>query len=145
MSWRCLSSCDGKLRVGGLRDPLAVDPTALLGEMGIDRTHIVAHWVPYQGLDPEIVLKRLVASLDPPPSVTLAIAGNRIVAQGSALFAWLERARIAARALPAGAPALGVSRVQNVNDGVMGRLREAIPRAPFASKPTSLFRHRGRT
>jgi hypothetical protein len=37
-------------------------------------------------------MKRLQASLDPPTSVTLAVEGDHIVAQGSAPSAWIERA-----------------------------------------------------
>ncbi len=65
---------DGKFVVSGLRDPLAVDPLALLGEAGIDPARVVARFDPYQALDPQSVLKRLEVSLDPPPSVTLSIA-----------------------------------------------------------------------
>ena len=75
---------DGKFVVTGLRDPLAIDPRSLLGEAGIDPARVVAHFDPYQALDPQSVLRRLEASLNPPPSVSLAIDGNRIVAQGSA-------------------------------------------------------------
>src|SRR5262249_21846477 len=88
---------DGKFRIVGLRDPLAIDPRGALDQAGIDPKRVVSRWVTYQGLDPEFVLQRLRASLDPPPSVTLAIAGDRIVAQGSAPSTWLERARTASR------------------------------------------------
>ncbi len=117
---------DGKFLVAGLRDPLAVDPRQLLTEEGIDPKRVVARWAPYEGLDPQIVLKRLQASLNPPSSVTLTVEGDRILAQGSAPSPWLERARIASRMLPAGAPRLDLSRMQNVSDGAIGKLREAI-------------------
>ena len=61
---------DGKFVVSGLRDPLAVDPLALLSEAGIDPAQVVAQFDPYQALDPQLVLKRLELSLDPPSSVT---------------------------------------------------------------------------
>ncbi len=48
---------DGKFAVSGLRDPLAVDPLRLLGEAGIDPARVEAHFEPYQGLDPQSVLK----------------------------------------------------------------------------------------
>ena len=96
---------DGKFLVAGLRDPLAVDPQLVLRQVGINPTGVVTNWAPYQALDPEIVLKRLQASLAPPPGVTLAVDGDRIVARGSAPSSWLERARIAGGLLPAGAPA----------------------------------------
>jgi outer membrane protein OmpA-like peptidoglycan-associated protein len=117
---------DGKYMLSGLRDPLAVDPLALLSEAGIDPARIVLRFEPYQGLDPEFVLKRLQASLNPPPGVTLAVEGDRIAAQGSASLPWLERARVAGRMLPAGAPTLDLSAVLNVNDGEIGKMRDAI-------------------
>jgi outer membrane protein OmpA-like peptidoglycan-associated protein len=120
------SQRDGDFRIAGLRDPLAVDPQEALREAGIDPAHVVSHWAPYQALDPEFVLKRLQASLEPPPGVTLAVDGDRIVAQGLAPSRWLERARVAARMLPAGAPRFDLSGLQNVSEGELGKLREAI-------------------
>jgi outer membrane protein OmpA-like peptidoglycan-associated protein len=115
-----------KFLVAGLRDPLAVDPQLMLRQAGIDPARVVSRWVPYQGLDPEFVLKRLQASLDPPPGVTLSLLGDHIVAQGSAPFAWLERARAAGRMLPAGGPGLDLSGVQNADEGTNAKLREAM-------------------
>jgi outer membrane protein OmpA-like peptidoglycan-associated protein len=117
---------DGKFVVAGLRDPLAVDPQLLLRQAGIDPRGVVSHWQPYQGLDPAFMLKRLQASLDPPPTVTLAVEGDHIVAQGSAASTWIERARTAGRMLPAGGPSLDLSRVRDLNEGAIGKLSEAI-------------------
>jgi outer membrane protein OmpA-like peptidoglycan-associated protein len=117
---------DGKFVVAGLRDPLAPDPAAILRESGFDPARVVSRWQPYQALDPVFVLRRLEASLPPPRGVTLAIAGDRIVATGSATPLWLSRARTAARMLPAGGPQLDLSQVQNVTEGVFAKLRQAI-------------------
>jgi outer membrane protein OmpA-like peptidoglycan-associated protein len=117
---------DGKFVVAGLRDPLAVDPQLVLRQAGIDPTGVISRWEPYQGLDPEFVLKRLQASLDPPPTVTLMVEGDHIVAQGSAASTWIERARIAGRRLPAGGPGLDLSRLHDINEGAIGKLSEAI-------------------
>ncbi|MBV8923629.1 MAG: OmpA family protein [Bradyrhizobium sp.] len=117
---------DGKFLVAGLRDPLAVDPQLLLRHAGIDPAAVVSHWELYQGLDPAFVLKRVQASLDPPPTVTLTLDGDHIVARGSAPFTWIERVRIASRMLPAGGPNLDLSRVSDVYQGAIGKLSEAI-------------------
>ncbi|HUB44498.1 MAG TPA: OmpA family protein [Acetobacteraceae bacterium] len=106
---------DGKYQVGGLRDPLAIDPVSILNTVGLKARQVVFHWVRYEGLDAPIVLKRLQASLDPPSGVTFAVDGNRIVAKGSASAAWLDRARAAALLLPVGAPAFDVSAVKNTD------------------------------
>ncbi|HWF96403.1 MAG TPA: OmpA family protein [Xanthobacteraceae bacterium] len=117
---------DGKFVVAGLRDPLAADPQVLLSEAGIDPARVAAHFEPYQSLDPAFVLKRLQSSLAPPPGLSLAVEGDHIVAQGSASSPWIERARVAGRMLPAGAPALDLSAVRNINDGEIGKLRDTI-------------------
>jgi outer membrane protein OmpA-like peptidoglycan-associated protein/phage gp37-like protein len=120
------SERDGKFYVTGLRDPLAADPQALLADAGIDPVRVVGRWAPYQALDAEFVLTRLKASLDLPPTVTLTVEGQQIVAQGSASPRWLERARLAGRMLPAGGPDLDLHEVRDLFDGAIGSLRDAI-------------------
>ena len=117
---------DGKFFLSGLRDPLAVDPLKLLTEAGIDPARVEAHFEPYEGLDPQFVLKRLQASLNPPPGVTLAVDGDRIVAQGSAPSPWISRARKVGSSLPAGAPVLDLSAMRDISEGALGKLRDAI-------------------
>jgi outer membrane protein OmpA-like peptidoglycan-associated protein len=117
---------DGKFFLSGLRDPLAVDPLKLLREAGIDPARVEAHFEPYEGLDPQFVLKRLQASLNPQPGVTFAVEGNRIVVKGSAPSPWISRARKVGNALPAGAPVLDVSAVRDISEGALGKLRDAI-------------------
>ncbi|MGH7484692.1 MAG: OmpA family protein [bacterium] len=117
---------EGKWLIRGLRDPLAADPELMLRESKIDPARVVAHWEPYQSLQPEFVLQRVQAMFAPPPTVLFAIEGNRIVAAGSASLAWLQRARASSRMLPAGGPTVDLSQVRDVNEGVLGKLREAI-------------------
>jgi len=117
---------DGKFFVNGLRDPLAADPLTLLKETGISPADVVAQWAPYQALEPQFVLTRLQSSLDLPPTVTLGVENNQIVARGAASPPWIARARQAGRMLPAGGPALDLSHVRNINEGAIGRLRKAI-------------------
>lgn len=117
---------DGKFMVAGLRDPLAADPQQVLERTGIDPARLVSRWTPYEDLDPEFVLKRLQSSLDPPPTVSLAIADGQIVAHGSASSAWLARARAAAHTLPLGAPSLELSDVQDLEQGAIAALRDKI-------------------
>ena len=117
---------DGKFVVSGLRDPLAVDPQLLLRRAGVDSASVDSRWELYQALEPSFVLKRLQASLNPPPTVILAVEGDHIVAQGSALSTWIERARIAGRMLPLGGPGFDVSQVRDANEGAIGKLSGAI-------------------
>jgi hypothetical protein len=71
---------DGKFIVSGLRDPLAADPAQILRESDVDPERVASRWQPYQSLEPLFVLRRLEASLKPPPSVTLLLVDDRIVA-----------------------------------------------------------------
>jgi outer membrane protein OmpA-like peptidoglycan-associated protein len=117
---------DGKWLIRGLRDPLAVDPQQVLRESSIDPARVLAHWESYQSLQPEFVLKRVQAAFAPPPTITFGIEDDRIVAAGSASLAWIQRARAATRMLPAGGPAIDLSQVRDINEGVLGKLRGAI-------------------
>src|SRR5262249_2849850 len=74
----------GKWQVSGLRDPMAVDPQRLLRESSIDPSRVVSRWQPYVGLNPDLVLRRMVKVVQPPPGITLSLAGDHIVAHGSA-------------------------------------------------------------
>jgi outer membrane protein OmpA-like peptidoglycan-associated protein len=117
---------DGNWLIRGLRDPLAVDPQMVLRETAIDPVRVVAHWEPYQSLDPQFVLERVQAALAPPPTVSFSVVDGRIVAAGTAPMTWIQRARAASRMLPAGAPAVDLSQVRDVNEGMLGTLRAAI-------------------
>ena len=117
---------DGKWHINGLRDPLAIDPNQLLRESGLSPENVVANWQPYQALNPPLLLKRLQNSLDPPPTVTLGVQGNDIVATGSASYAWLQKARKIVSLLPLGSPHINLAGVRDLNDGVFGKLRDSI-------------------
>jgi outer membrane protein OmpA-like peptidoglycan-associated protein len=117
---------DGKWLVGGLRDPLAVDPQIVLRESAIDPVRVVSQWEPYQSLDPAFVLKRVQTAFDPPPTVSFTVEDGRIVAAGAASLTWIERARASSRMLPAGGPPVDLSQVRDVNEGVLGKVRVAI-------------------
>ncbi|MBK7349140.1 MAG: hypothetical protein IPI92_04665 [Gemmatimonadetes bacterium] len=111
---------DGRFVVRGLRDPLASDPAALLGEFRLDTSQVRGQWQPYVALLPGFVLRRAERALAPPATVTLRVAGDTLVAGGAATAEWFARAgglapalsgvgtyreeRVAARDLPAVAP-----------------------------------------
>lgn len=117
---------DGKWQISGLRDPLAADPVQLLNDASIDPARVVGRWQPYQAFNADLVLKRFSASLQPPPSLELAVVKDQIIAQGSASYGWLQRARAYVHALPDGSPRVDFSRVRDINSGALGKLRASI-------------------
>ncbi len=117
---------DGHWLVRGLRDPLAADPQALLRDSSIEPDRVVMQWEPYQSLSPEFVLKRARDALAPPPTADLMIEGNRIVVIGSASLAWVKKARTTSLMIATGALPIDFSQVQDINDGALGRIRDAI-------------------
>lgn len=117
---------DGKWSVSGLRDPLAVDPQAVLRQSSVDPARVVGHWASYQSLEPAFVLRRLIEAIKPPPTVSMILQGDRIVALGSASEAWLRRARATVEGLPAGTPPVDLTKVEDLDTGMLGQLRTAI-------------------
>ena len=89
-----------KYHVGGLRDPLAVDPQAIMGEAGIDPSSVVSKWEPFTALSPEMVLARAKKLLAPPATVKLQVHDNELDVEGFASHKWVMQAREAVRWLP---------------------------------------------
>jgi outer membrane protein OmpA-like peptidoglycan-associated protein len=117
---------NGAWHVSGLRDPLAADPADVLAKSNLDPTRVVGHWEPYEALNPAIVLKRIVASLNPPPGVSLSLEGNTIRARGNAPQFWVERARALVATLPAGSPVVDLTSLKDIQEPTFVRLRDAI-------------------
>ena len=117
---------NGKWEISGLRDPLAADPAVLLSQSRLNSKRVAFHWESYQALNPAIVLRRLAASLNPPPSVSLSLKGDTVEATGSVPQYWVERARTLVAGLPAGSPKVDLSALRDVQDPEFIRLRNAI-------------------
>lgn len=110
----------GGWRFAGLRDPLAADPKAVLAGLGVDTAGVRGMWQPFLSADAPIVLARVRRALDPPPTVTLAVSGDTVVASGSADIGWFAAAPARVSGIP------GVTRVD---------LRRVAPRLPAALQP----------
>ena len=95
---------DGAWQIAGLRDPLAAEPDKLRALAGLAPGSVVETWEPYQTLQPSFVLRRMEASLDPPPTVALLVEQGRVRASGSASRTWVEKARSMSSLLPLGVP-----------------------------------------
>lgn len=83
---------NGRFVVRGLRDPLARDPAAMLGQFKLDPEEVAQRWEPYVALLPQFVLNRATRTLAPPRSVSLTLVGDTLVAVGAATETWFRRA-----------------------------------------------------
>lgn len=87
--------------IAGLRDPLAVDPEAILrDETPINPAGVVSRWEAYQALDAKLVLARAKKILDPPATVELKLNQGTLSASGTASHDWISETQRAARLLP---------------------------------------------
>jgi OOP family OmpA-OmpF porin len=86
-------------RITGLRDPQATAPAAVLTAAGADTNRIRGVWTSYLSAEPSLVLARAERTLAAPASVRLRLAGDTLVAGGSAPTDWIARARARAEAI----------------------------------------------
>lgn len=89
----------GRFFVYGLRDPLARDPAAMMGEFGIASADVESGWEAYQALHPTLVLERARQVLAPPAGVTLDLREGVLAAKGRAAFKWIDRAQALSRSV----------------------------------------------
>ncbi len=116
---------DGRhLAVRGLKDPLAEDPSAFPVDAGLRGRQVSFNFRPFSSLDPAFVLERAKQTLETPSTVSLQLAGDRLVATGSAEHRWIKRLKTTWPALP------GIGGI--IADGLVDVDMEAI--APLRRK-----------
>jgi outer membrane protein OmpA-like peptidoglycan-associated protein len=76
----------GHYLIQGLRDPLAVDPTSLLGQLNPRNAEF--HWSAFYALEDSLVLKRAITLLQPPAQVTLTVQNGILHAAGDSSAEW---------------------------------------------------------
>ena len=84
---------DDEFTLYGLRDPLAVDIEQIAATAGLDSQQVQSSLRPYRSLDPEIVLLRARAILDPPSGVSLTDSDGQLVVTGHASQDWIDTLR----------------------------------------------------
>jgi outer membrane protein OmpA-like peptidoglycan-associated protein len=89
-----------KHSITGLRDPLSVNPQALLKDYKLDAGSVESRWEPYHSLTPQFVLARANALLSPPPGVSFRLEHNTLFATGSAPHRWIADTRRLVRVIP---------------------------------------------
>jgi outer membrane protein OmpA-like peptidoglycan-associated protein len=88
------SSRHGKYFLSGMRDPLAVDPKALMQQANIPPKKVISNWEPYISLQPQFTAKRAAELLQSPETVSLNVDENGILhATGSAPRQWILSAQ----------------------------------------------------
>lgn len=90
----------GRYDLAGLRDPLATDPTTLIAASGLQADRIRSTWSPYYAMDPQFILSRARALLQPSDTVTLILEEETLVASGTAQEDWAHEARRVAPFIP---------------------------------------------
>lgn len=90
---------DGRWRVTGWRDPLAVDPLRVLSEFELTTNQVRGRWEPYQAVSAPFVLRRARAALRPPAGVVLSFEDGVLRAEGVAPGSWAEGVRARAEGL----------------------------------------------
>lgn len=118
---------DGRPWIQGLRDPLAIDPVALLSRYGFDRARVRSEWQPYQSLAPELLIARLRTLLAPPVTVVLSVTNGVLTARGLAPLAWIEQARAVSRVYP-GITGLDTNGLTATDSEVLGRWSSYVER-----------------
>ena len=91
---------DGKYFVTGLRDPLAVDPNALLADAHIAPADVAFRWEPYHSFQQQFLAERARPLLAPPSTVEITAADGAVVATGIASHAWIVEARRLVKTMP---------------------------------------------
>jgi OOP family OmpA-OmpF porin len=112
---------DHRIRVQGLRDPLASSPEQELTARGLPEAKL--ELAPYLSLDPPIVVRRAEQTVGLPEGVVFDVVGATLRARGVAPRLWIERARQLVPVVPG---------VAHYDDGDL-RAQEAVDALRLAS------------
>jgi outer membrane protein OmpA-like peptidoglycan-associated protein len=118
----------GHYVIRGLRDPLAVDPAALLRDSNLDAAQGEMHWAGYYAMDDAILVKRAEAFLAPPAGVKLSVADGVLSAVGTASTAWVAALRERALLVP-GVRGVDLSQLMDADQAELARLQRAVQAA----------------
>lgn len=117
----------GTWHIRGLRDPLAADPATLLASLGADSSSLNLRFESYLSLEPMLILARVRRTLAAPPSVTLTLQQDSVLAAGTAPLAWVARS-LRPAPLPPGVSHLDLSGVTAELSLALAALRDDTER-----------------
>lgn len=83
----------GRYHIEGLRDPLAVEPAALLGPSRLNPRLADFQWKTFYSTDDELILKRARTALQPPSGVTLVVQNGVLRVTGESPPGWAKTMR----------------------------------------------------
>ncbi len=89
-----------RMRVEGLRDPVASDPMQLMERFDLDSTKVRATWRPFRSSEPALEAVRATSVLDPPPGVVVSFSEGTLRLSGEAPAGWISRADILMKTFP---------------------------------------------
>ncbi len=121
-----MSKYNGRFHIRGLRDPLAINPSALAKTAGLDARQAEFEWQGYYSLDDAIVLRRARLFLRPPETAILAVEHGTLRVAGEAPTQWAAQLKANAPLVP-GVISLDDRNLNNPNS--MLRTKAAIEAA----------------
>lgn len=89
---------DDSYHVYGLRDPLAIDPEAVLEKSNTARD-VTFHLEPYNALQPAFVQQRAIKMLKPGTGVNVSLIEGTLYVSGQANLEWITKAKPIANAI----------------------------------------------
>lgn len=129
------------LRLTGLADPSARQPSELVASLGIeDRLQVEGEWRPFLSAEEPVAMARAIEQLRPPQGVELGWSDGAITATGEAGSRWIASARSVAQALTA--RPLGEDGLVDRDVATMDRLVAALDGQllPFGLRSVALDR-----
>lgn len=84
------SSQDGQFVIHGLRDPLSSSFESIINQSKLEPDSVLHKFSPYQSLDSEFTLKRIIKTTSPPKNVTLSLNEGNLVVSGIASAQWIK-------------------------------------------------------
>jgi outer membrane protein OmpA-like peptidoglycan-associated protein len=128
----------GRFVIRGLRDPLAVVPTEIVKNAGLNPGKAEFHWSAYYALDDAIMKTRAEQILSPPKGVTLEVKGGILQFSGAPQLSWLKDVRGRALLIPGIRGLSGRFKTEEIaSDEAKKEIEAAIIKFPLASAALS--------
>jgi OOP family OmpA-OmpF porin len=115
---------NGRHVLRGLRDPFAAPAETVLARHGFSQRDVSLRLQPFVSLDPRLLLKRALATIDAPDSVSASLARGVLTLGGAASHQWILSARNSSQKLAL--TLIGEIRTDGIEDRDLEALRAEI-------------------